>query len=56
MKDSKFKLFLKRELQREAQEELEKVQSDERIRNLKMPDELREQIWENIQRRMDESE
>lgn len=56
MKDSKFKQFLKKELQRQAQEDLEKAQADERTRDRKMPEDVKAQILENIWRQIEEKE
>ena len=48
MKDSEFRRFLREELRREAEKELEKVQANDRVRDLKIPEELKKQILENF--------
>ena len=54
MKDGKFKQFIRDLLEREALEELEQIQQDEKLRDVKMPEEMRRKIWERIHRRIEE--
>ena len=54
MEDGKFKQFIKEQLEREALEELEQIQQDEKLRDVKMPEEMRQKIWEHIYRRIEE--
>ena len=56
MKDSKFKQYLKRELQRQAEEDLAQTQADEATRDRKMPEDVKAQILERIQRAIAERE
>lgn len=56
MKDSKFKQYLKRELQRQAEEDLAQAQADEATRDRKMPEDVKAQILERIQRAIAERE
>ena len=56
MKDSEFKQYLKRELQRQAEEELAHAQANEEIRDRKMPEDVKAQILERIRREIEERE
>lgn len=56
MKDSQFKRFIRQELQREAEEDLARVQADETLRNLKMPEDKKQEIWESLLREIEKRE
>lgn len=54
MKDGKFKQFIREQLEKDALEELELIQQDEKLRDVKMPEEMRQKIRERIHRRIEE--